>query len=88
MIIPYESLSKEALLNLIEQFILTEGTDYGEIEVSKEAKIEQVLQQIKSQKALIVYSELHEEVNIMSAEQFKQQQAQDDYQVVRDQDDY
>ena len=85
MIIPYQELSKEALTNLIEQFILREGTDYGETEVDKETKIKQVLGLIKSGEALIVYSELHEEVNIMSAQQFKQMQAEEgDYHIDRD----
>ncbi|MCF2864032.1 hypothetical protein FIU82_00935 [Pseudoalteromonas sp. THAF3] len=85
MIIPYKELSKEALTNLIEQFILREGTDYGETEVGNQTKIEQVLTQLKNGEALIVYSELHEEVNIMSAQQFKQMQAEEgDYQIDRD----
>ncbi|MBS3799292.1 MULTISPECIES: YheU family protein [unclassified Pseudoalteromonas] len=85
MIIPYQELSKEALTNLIEQFILREGTDYGETEVDKATKIEQVLGLIKSGEALIVYSELHEEVNIMSAQQFKQMQTEEgDYHIDRD----
>ncbi|WP_462156673.1 YheU family protein [Pseudoalteromonas sp. GB56] len=85
MIIPYQELSKEALTNLIEQFILREGTDYGESEIDNTTKIEQVLGQIKRGEAVIVYSELHEEVNIMSAQQFKQMQAEEgDYQIDRD----
>ena len=85
MIIPYQELSKEALTNLIEQFILREGTDYGESEVDNSTKIEQVLRQIKCGEAVIVYSELHEEVNIMSTQQFMQTQVEeDDYHIERD----
>ncbi|TIE66479.1 YheU family protein, partial [Legionella pneumophila] len=32
MLIPWQELSPEALENLIESFVLREGTDYGEHE--------------------------------------------------------
>lgn len=34
MIIPWQDIAPETLTNLIEQFILREGTDYGEVEIS------------------------------------------------------
>lgn len=64
MIIPWQELNEETLLNLIESFILREGTDYGEIELSLSQKKQQLLTQIKSGKALIVWSELHESIDI------------------------
>ncbi len=70
MIIPWKQLSAEALDNIIREFILREGTDYGEQEVSLEAKINEVKLQLERNLAVIVYSELHETVNIMPADQF------------------
>jgi len=46
--IPYDQLSSEALQGVIEEFVTLDGTDYGEIEVSLETKISQVLGQLKS----------------------------------------
>ena len=47
MEVPYTKLSNEALHGVIEEFISREGTDYGDVEYSFEAKIEQVLSQLK-----------------------------------------
>lgn len=65
MKIPYESLSPDTLNALIEHFVLQEGTDYGEQEVSLERKVDDVKAQLARGDAIIVYSELHESVNIM-----------------------
>jgi len=70
MIIPIAELQTDTLHGIIEAFILREGTDYGDMEVSTEQKIEQVLQQLRSGQAVLVYSELHESVNIMSKQEF------------------
>ncbi len=58
--VPYNQLSPEALQGLIEDFVTRDGTDYGEVEASLETKIAQVLRQIKTDKAVIVY-DLHSE---------------------------
>lgn len=55
IIIPHDQLSPEALQGVIENFVTRDGTDYGEIEVSLETKIAQVLNQLKSRKAAIVF---------------------------------
>ena len=72
MIIPIDQLEKPTLLAIIEQFVLTEGTDYGDQEVTLSDKVNQVLQQLENGDAVLVYSELHETVNIMSADQFSE----------------
>ncbi|WP_440054774.1 YheU family protein [Pseudoalteromonas sp. T1lg65] len=79
MLIPYQQLDAQTLDNLIEHYVLREGTDYGDSEVSTVAKVEQVKAQLKSGEALLVYSELHESVNIVSKAQFQAMQAEDDY---------
>ena len=71
MIIPFTDLSVETLDNLIEQFVLQEGTEYGEHDVSLSEKVIQVKQQLKLGEAVIVYSELHESVNIVPAAQLR-----------------
>ncbi|MCG9767002.1 YheU family protein [Pseudoalteromonas piscicida] len=78
MLIPYQQLPQETLDNLIEHYVLREGTDYGDTEVSTESKVAQVKAQLKSGEALIVFSELHESVNIVSKQQFQAMQAQED----------
>ena len=49
--------------------MLREGTDYGEQELSFNAKVEQLRERLKRGDAVIVYSELHESVDIVAPDQ-------------------
>lgn len=69
MIIPIDELDKDTLFAIIEHFVLSEGTDYGEHEVSLVDKVNQVHQQLLNKDAFVVYSELHETVNIVPKDQ-------------------
>ncbi len=71
MIIPHQDLNPDTLNNIIKEFVLQEGTEYGAEDVSVDDKIEQVKQQLQHGSAVLVYSELHETVNIIPADQFK-----------------
>ncbi|NDJ56066.1 YheU family protein [Enterobacteriaceae bacterium 4M9] len=70
MIIPWQDIPPETLDNLIETFVLREGTDYGESERSLEQKVDDVKRQLQRGEAVVVWSELHETVNIMPRSQF------------------
>ncbi|HHU0798565.1 TPA: YheU family protein [Enterobacter hormaechei subsp. steigerwaltii] len=70
MIIPWQDLSPDTLDNLIESFVLREGTDYGEHERLLEQKVNDVKRQLKSGDVVLVWSELHETVNIMPRNAF------------------
>ena len=65
MVIPYQKLQEETLLNLIQEFIMREGTDYGHGEYSIEDKIKQVLQQLKEGKVQIVFDNEDQSFNIV-----------------------
>ncbi|WP_372770784.1 YheU family protein [Pseudoalteromonas sp.] len=71
MIVPIDQIDPDTLTNLIKEFVLREGTDYGEEEAALEQKIEQVKAQLKSGTAVLVFSELHETINIMPASDFQ-----------------
>ena len=66
--IPYDQLSPEALRGVIEEFVTRDGTDYGEIEVSLDTKISQMLGQLKSGKAVIVFDQGTETCNILGSD--------------------
>lgn len=68
LIIPYHQLSPEALNGVIQEFVTRDGTDYGEIEVSIETKTNQVLGQLKSGKAIIVFDRESETCNILKSD--------------------
>lgn len=65
MIIPWQELTPDTLNNLIESFVLREGTDYGEQERSLKEKTEDVRHQLEQGEAVLVWSELHQTLNIM-----------------------
>ncbi len=70
MIIPHNEIEPETLMALVQSFILREGTDYGNDEVSLKAKTEQILNQIYSGNTVIVYSEAYESCDLVPASQF------------------
>jgi len=71
MMIPWQDIAPETLDNLIESFVLREGTDYGEQERSLAEKTADVKRQLENGEVLLVWSELHETVNIMPRDQFR-----------------
>jgi uncharacterized protein len=64
--VPYTELEPDLLHAVVESFVLREGTDYGEREVSLEAKVLHVLKQLKSGEARILFDPESESVTIAS----------------------
>ncbi len=50
-------LAPETLTNILSEFILRNGTDYGMHEIQLDKKIEQLRQQINHKKLVLVYDE-------------------------------
>lgn len=71
MIIPWQEINPETLENLIESFVLREGTDYGEHERSLADKVDDVRRQLMRGDVVLVWSELHETINIMPCSEFR-----------------
>ena len=69
MIIPWQSLSQDALQGIIEDYVTREGTDYGGQEFSLARKVEQVLAQLQQSRVVIVFDAELESCSIMSADQ-------------------
>jgi uncharacterized protein len=67
MKIDVHSLSTEALQGIIENYVLQEGTDYGEREWSLIQKCEQVRRQLQRGEAIVDFDPVTETVNILSA---------------------
>lgn len=53
--IPIENLQADTVQSIAEEFILREGTDYGAVEISFEAKRNQVLRQIQNEELVILF---------------------------------
>ncbi|WP_159657026.1 YheU family protein [Vibrio atypicus] len=70
MIIPWQQIEPDTLDNLVKEFVLREGTDYGAIEVSLQDKVNQIKTQLENGEAVVVFSELHETVDIQLKNKF------------------
>lgn len=57
MDIPYQAINADTLHNMVEEFVTRDGTDYGEQELTLEAKVTQVLACLKTGKAVVQYDE-------------------------------
>ncbi len=65
VVVPYTELSPEALRGVIEAFVLREGTEYGERDVSLEDKVSQVTRQLRRGEARIVFDPQTESIDIV-----------------------
>ncbi len=72
LVIPPEQLSADTLNALIEAFVLREGTEYGEQDISLSDKVAQIKTQLDADQLVILYSELHESVDIITKQQWRQ----------------
>ena len=70
MIIPHNALQKDTLENLIKEYVLREGTDYGVDEVPLSRKVAQIMAQLDSGKLVVTYSEEYETCSIHPADKF------------------
>ena len=69
--IPYKSLSSEAFIGIIEEFILREGTDYGTPILTLEEKVARVKAQIDKGYAAIVFDPNTESCTLLKKDEFK-----------------
>ena len=65
MKIPYTELSQEALLGVVDAFILREGTDYGHEEITIDQKRSRVLSMLQSGEAEIVFYQESNHIDIV-----------------------
>ncbi len=65
VVVPYGELAADLLHAVIESYVLREGTDYGEREISLEDKVAHVMKQLKRGEAQIVFDPESETVSIV-----------------------
>lgn len=74
IVIPPDRLDADTLTALIEEFVLQEGTDYGDQEASLASKVTQVRRQIDRQEVLITFDEQSERCNLLARHEFQRYQ--------------
>ncbi len=65
VVVPHTELTSELLRAVIESFVLREGTDYGEHELSLDEKVARVVTQLERGDANIVFDPDTESVAIV-----------------------
>lgn len=70
MIISIEHLPKETLDNIISEFVLREGTDYGLREVPHKEKCSDLKTKLLSKEYVITYSEEYQNTSIHRMDKF------------------
>ena len=66
--IPVHKLSPEALQGVIEEFISRDGTDYGEVEASRETNFRQVKSKLENGLVILIFDDETETTNIFLAD--------------------
>lgn len=67
VVVPHAELAAELLHAVVESFVLREGTDYGERELSLAEKVARVMTQLKKGEANIVFDPESESISIVQA---------------------
>jgi uncharacterized protein len=65
--IPVDLLSPEALAGVLQDFVLREGTDYGEVELSFDEKVARLRAVVARGEARIVFDPETESVTLVPA---------------------
>ena len=65
IVVPHTQLRADLLRNVVESFVLREGTDYGEREVSLDNKVANVVRQLERGEAQIVFDPQSESIDIV-----------------------
>jgi uncharacterized protein YheU (UPF0270 family) len=65
VVVPHTELTADLLRNVVESFVLREGTDYGEREVSLDSKVASVVRQLERGEAQIIFDPQSESIDIV-----------------------
>lgn len=63
--VPYERLDPDTLRNLIQEFVTRDGSDWNDAGSALEAKVEQVLQQLRRKEVKVVFDLTSQTANIV-----------------------
>lgn len=70
VVVPYESLSEEALIGVLEEFITREGTDYGSAELDLSEKLSEAKNKLIKSEFVIVFDLKSERTQLLTKQQF------------------
>ena len=65
IVIPHADLTADTLRRVVESFVLREGTDYGQQELSLDQKVAHVMRQLQRGEAQIIFDSLSQTVDLV-----------------------
>jgi uncharacterized protein YheU (UPF0270 family) len=65
--IPYDQIAPETLRRMIQEFVTRDGVDWADSGCTLEDKVEQVLQQLQSNKIKVVFDQTSQTANLVPA---------------------
>ena len=63
--VPYERIDPDTLQRMIEEFVTRDGADWGDAGCTLEDKVQQVLQQLRNKKVVIVFDHISQTANFV-----------------------
>lgn len=71
-VIPFDSLERETLENVLNDIVSRDGTDYGAYDLSLEQKREQALRALKSGEAVLLFDTESETIQLVANKALQQ----------------
>ncbi len=71
VLVPFERLDGETLQRMLEDFATRDGTDYGETELSLNARVQIIHRQLRSGEAKLVFYPGDESLQLITAQEAK-----------------
>lgn len=72
--VPWDAIDADTLYRLVEEFVTREGTDYGEVEIGLDTKVQQILAGLKRRDWVIVVDTAMENTHIIDKHSWKRAQ--------------
>jgi uncharacterized protein YheU (UPF0270 family) len=69
--IPYTELDPDTLLNVVDDLVTRDGTDYGAEERTREQKTSALMRQLERGEAKLVFDPATETIGLMTAAEFQ-----------------
>jgi hypothetical protein len=63
--VPYERIDPDTLHRMIEEFVTRDGSDWGDAGCTLEDKVQQVLQQLRNKKVIVVFDHTSQTANFV-----------------------
>jgi len=71
-LIPHDSLELHTLINILEDIVTRDGTDYGDYHVTLEQKCQQAIKMLNDKQAFLIFDTESETTKLINKDQLRQ----------------